>query len=45
MNSVQEFMAFFSQTVAERTKAGQRQSVKENSENPLAINGASLPNS
>lgn len=28
--SVQEFMTFFSKTVAERTKAGQRQDVEEN---------------
>ncbi|RHZ49618.1 hypothetical protein Glove_519g20 [Diversispora epigaea] len=29
-NSVQEFLTFFSKTVAERTKPGQRQSVEEN---------------
>ncbi|CAG8440479.1 11924_t:CDS:2 [Diversispora eburnea] len=29
-SSVQEFMTFFSKTVAERTKPGQRQSVEEN---------------
>jgi synaptobrevin homolog YKT6 len=29
-SSVGEFMTFFSQTVAERTKAGQRQDVEEN---------------
>jgi synaptobrevin homolog YKT6 len=29
--SVQEFMTFFSKTVADRTKQGQRQSIQENS--------------
>lgn len=35
--SVGEFMTFFSKTVAERTRAGQRQDVEENStfQNPL----------
>jgi len=30
-SSVGEFMTFFSKTVAERTRAGQRQDVEENS--------------
>jgi synaptobrevin family protein YKT6 len=33
-SSVGEFMNFFSKTVAERTKAGQRQDVEENSLSP-----------
>src|SRR5271163_3305760 len=34
-SSVGEFMTFFSKTVAERTRAGQRQDVEENSITPL----------
>jgi len=33
-SSVGEFMTFFSKTVAERTRAGQRQDVEENSTTP-----------
>ena len=34
-SSVGEFMTFFSKTIAERTQAGQRQDVEENSLTPL----------
>jgi synaptobrevin family protein YKT6 len=34
-SSVGEFMTFFSKTVAERTRAGQRQDVEENSTSQL----------
>ena len=48
-SSVGEFMTFFSKTVAERTRAGQRQDVEENSEvtpvfrnSCLSRNGANI---
>lgn len=34
-SSVGEFMTFFSKTIAERTQAGQRQDVEENSLHPF----------